>query len=287
VAAVVVVAVNAFGNRSHPVRVPDVHGQAPRDAIAALQNLGFKIRGPIQKPDATVASGLVIDTDPGVNTALAGGDEVTINVSSGPDQRMVPTCSNLTVDDCMRRLADAGFDHRKSSPTASRTVPEKLVIATVPAAGQVSAVTNDITIEVSTGPETRRVPDLPGGQTVDQATINLKIAGFPIIVTAPVDSVLPVGQVIATDPPAGTDLSVQSAITLKVSRGNQVQMPSLIGMTYVDVVPFVQGFGLVGQLLNGGDVPGSDANKNRIVRQNPPTGTAVNRDATITVNYGS
>jgi serine/threonine protein kinase/beta-lactam-binding protein with PASTA domain len=283
---VVTVGVNAFGNRSHAVRVPDVHGQAQQDAIAALQNRGFKIRGPVQKSDPSVPIGQVINTDPGANTALAGGDEITINVSSGPQQRQVPICSNLTVNDCKHRLADAGFDHPKQSPTASPTVPQNLVIATVPAAGQITPVTNDITIQVSTGPETQRVPDV-SGQTVDQATTNLKTAGFQIILNGPVDSTLPIGQVASTDPPAGTDLSVKSAITLKVSLGNQVQMPNLTGMTYLEVVPFLQGLGLLGHLLNGGDVPGSDDNRNRVVRQDPPTGTAVNRDATITLNYGS
>jgi eukaryotic-like serine/threonine-protein kinase len=283
---VVTVAVNAFGNRRPAVRVPDVHGQVQQDAIATLENLGFKIRGPVQESDPTLPAGRVINTDPGANTALAGGDEITINVSSGPDQREVPTCSNLTVNDCVRRLADAGFNHPKQSPTASATVPESLVIATVPAAGQVSAVTNDITIQVSTGPETRRVPDV-SGQSVDQATTNLKTAGFQIILNGPVDSTLPVGQVVSTDPPAGTSLSAQSAITLKVSLGNQFQMPNLSGMTYFEVVPFLQGLGHVGPLLNGGDVPGSDDNRNRVVKQVPPAGTGVNRNGTITLNYGS
>jgi eukaryotic-like serine/threonine-protein kinase len=283
---VLTVAINVFGDGSHAVRVPDVHGQAQQDAVAALQNLGFKIRGPVQKSDATVPVGQVISTDPGANTALAGGDEITINVSSGPEQRQVPICSNLSVNDCVRRLADAGFGHPKQSRTASPTVPQNLVIATVPAAGQLTPVTNDITMQVSTGPETQRVPDV-SGQTVDQATTNLKTTGFQIILSGPVDSTLPIGQVASTDPPAGTDLSVKSAITLKVSLGNQVQMPKLTGMTYLEVIPFLQGLGLLGPLLNGGDVPGSDDNRNRVVRQDPPTGTAVNRDATITVNYGS
>ena len=63
-------------------------------------------------------------------------------------------------------------------------------MSTVPAAGQLGTVT-DVTIEVSRGPETRRVPDLPGGQAVDQATTNLKIAGFPIVVPAAMDGLLP------------------------------------------------------------------------------------------------
>ena len=282
-----IAAINAFPDQTHPVRVPDLHGQDLQNAVSALQNLGFKIRGPIERPDAAVPLGQVISTDPGAGTALAGGDEVTINVSSGPERRRVPDCSTVTADTCLRRLADAGFTHPKTSPVPSPTVPEKIVVATVPAAGQLAAVTSDIAIEVSSGPETRRVPDLSGGQTADQATTNLRIAGFPIVVTASVDSLLPSGQVVATDPPAGTELSVRSAVTLKVSRGNQFPMPNLIDKTYVEVMPILQGYGYVGQTINGGDVPGPDANKFRVVKQDPSAGAGVNRDGTITLNYGS
>jgi serine/threonine-protein kinase len=64
-------------------------------------------------------------------------------------------------------------------------------------------------------------------------------------------------------------------------------MPNLIGMTYLEVVPFLQGLGHVGALLNGGDIPGPDENKNRVVKQDPLPGTYVNRDGTITLSYGS
>ena len=269
------------------MRVPELRGQDLQHAVATLQNLGFKIRGPIEKADTAVPLGQVIDTDPGADTALAGGDEITINVSSGPERRRVPDCSNVTADTCVRRLADAGFDHPKPSTIPSSRVPEKMVVATIPAAGQLAVVTGEVTIEISTGPETRRVPDLTGGQTVDQVTTNLKIAGFPVVVTAPVDSLLPSGQVVATDPPAGTELSVRSAVTLKVSRGNQFPMPNLIDKTYLEVLPILQGYGYVGQPINGGDVPGPDANRFRVVKQDPPAGVAVNRDGTITLNYGS
>jgi beta-lactam-binding protein with PASTA domain len=93
--------------------VPDVHGQTQQAAIATLQSLGFKIRGPIQKSDPSVPPGHVIDTDPGAHTALAGGDEITVDVSSGPEQHEVPNCSRLSLDDCVRRLAAAGFSHSK------------------------------------------------------------------------------------------------------------------------------------------------------------------------------
>lgn len=86
---------------------------------------------------------------------------------------------------------------------------------------------------------------------------------------------------MATDPPAGTDLSVKSAVTLKVSRGNQFPMPNLIERTYVEVMPILQGYGYVGQPINGGDILGPAANRFRVVTQDPPAGTGVNRDGAI------
>ena len=176
---VVAIGVNAVGNRSHPVGVPDVGGQTQQDAIATLQSHGFKIRGPVQQPDPSVPIGYVISTDPGPDTALAGGDEITVTgvVRTRPAsgaELCEPARQRLR-----RRLADAGFDQPKPMP-ASATTPQNLVVATDPPAGQISAVTNAITIHVSSGPEARRVPDV-SGQSVAQATANLKAAGFQII----------------------------------------------------------------------------------------------------------
>ena len=64
-------------------------------------------------------------------------------------------------------------------------------------------------------------------------------------------------------------------------------MPNLIGKTYLEILPLLQDRGLVGPLSNGGDVPNSGDNKNRAVQHDPSAGTVVNRDAVITVNYGS
>lgn len=64
-------------------------------------------------------------------------------------------------------------------------------------------------------------------------------------------------------------------------------MPSLCDKTYVEAMQILQGYGYVGQLNNGGDVPGPDANRFRVVTQDPPGGAGVNRDGTITLNYGS
>ncbi|WP_431241058.1 Stk1 family PASTA domain-containing Ser/Thr kinase (plasmid) [Mycolicibacterium aichiense] len=281
-----IVATMTIGAYRRNLTVPDLRGKPAQEAITLLQSRGFKVVTPLQKSDNTVMSGHVINTDPDAHTAVAAGEEITINVSSGPEHRVVPDCSNLAVQDCSRALGDAGFTHTKQSPLASPTVPEHLVIDTIPPAAQSIPITTEIVIEVSSGPETGRVPDV-SDQTADEATKNLKAAGFSLILNAAADSTLPAGQVVATDPAAGASVSMNSAITIKVSRGNQILMPSLTGMTYLDVVPYLQGLGLSGQLLNGGDLPGPDISRNRVVKQNPPAGIPINRDGTITLNYGS
>ena len=65
---VVTVAINMVGGKPRDVQVPDVRGQVSADAIAALQNKGFKIRTQ-QKPDNTVPPDHVISTDPAGNSS--------------------------------------------------------------------------------------------------------------------------------------------------------------------------------------------------------------------------
>jgi serine/threonine-protein kinase len=166
-------------------------------------------------------------------------------------------------------------------------VPKGVVVNTSPPAGTSSAVTDRVTIVVSSGAGMRPVPDVTT-QTVDLAKTNLNIVGFTTILTAPIDSTLPAGQVAATDPPVGTELPVDAAITLKVSKGNQFPMPDLTGSFYVDLEQTLrQNYGFTGQLLKGADIPAGDQNRNKVVQQAPAANTGVNRDGTITLNYGS
>ena len=65
---VVTILINTFGGSPRNVQVPDVRDQASADAIATLQNHGFKTRTQ-QKPDSTVPPDHVIDTDPDANSS--------------------------------------------------------------------------------------------------------------------------------------------------------------------------------------------------------------------------
>jgi eukaryotic-like serine/threonine-protein kinase len=281
---VVVIAFNTFGGNTRDVQVPDMRGQVSADAIAALQNRGFKTRTQ-QRPDSTIPPDHVINTDPGANASVGAGDVITINVSTGPEQREVPDVSSMSYADAVNKLKAAGFSKFKQANSPS--APDLLgkVIGTNPPANQTSAITNVITVIVGSGPETKQVPDV-SGQTVDVAQKNLTVYGFTKFSQASVDSLRPAGEVIGTNPPKGQTVPVDSVIELQVSKGNQFVMPDLSGMFWTDAEPRLRALGWTGVLDKGPDVDAGGSQHNRVVYQNPPAGVGVNRDAIITLKFG-
>jgi beta-lactam-binding protein with PASTA domain/predicted Ser/Thr protein kinase len=281
---VVVIAFNTFGGSTRDVQVPDMRGQVSADAVAALQNRGFKTRT-LQKPDSSIPPDHVISTDPGANASVAAGDEITINVSTGPEQREVPDVSSLSYSDAVSKLKAAGFTKFKQANSPS--TPELLgkVIGTNPPANQTSAITNVITVIVGSGPETKQVPDV-AGQTVDVAQKNLTVYGFTKVTQTGVDSTRPAGEVIGTNPPKGQTVPVDSIIELQVSKGNQFTMPDLTGMFWADAEPRLRALGWTGVLDKGPDVDVGGSQSHKVVYQNPPAGTGVNRDGLITLKFG-
>ena len=281
---VVVIAFNAFGGSTRDVQVPDVRGQVSADAIAALQNRGFKTRT-LQKPDSTVPPDHVIGTDPGANASVTAGDDITINVSTGPEQREVPDVSSLSYSDAVAKLKAAGFSKFKQANSPS--TPELLgkVIGTNPPANQTSAITNVVTLIVGSGPETKQVPDV-AGQNVDIAEKNLTVYGFNKVTQVQVDSTRPAGEVLGTNPTKGQTVPVDSVIELQVSKGNQFVMPDLSGMFWTDAEPRLRALGWTGFLDKGADVDAGGSQSHRVVYQNPPAGAGLNRDGMITLKFG-
>jgi serine/threonine-protein kinase len=267
------------------VQVPDVRGKVSADAIAELQNKGFRIRTQ-QKPDNVVPPDHVINTDPAGDSSVNAGDEVAINVSTGPEQREIPDVSSLSYADAVKKLTAAGFGKFKQTEAASTAAQRDKVLSTVPPANSTTALTTEIAVVVGTGPVTKAVPDVTG-QTTDVATKNLNTVGFTTVLTAPVDSTEPAGQVLGMDPPAGTDTELDTSITLKVSKGNQFVMPNLIGQFWTDAEPNLRALGWTGVLVKGPDASNSGQRTNAVVTQIPAPGAGVNFNGPITLAFAS
>src|SRR5882757_7967528 len=285
---VVTVAINMVGGSPRDQQVPDVAGQGELDATAALQNRGFKTH--IQRnPDSKVAPGKVINTDPAANSAVAAGDDITINVSTGPVQAQVPDCTNLTYPDCASRLKAAGFERVKKTESGSMTVPKDRVITTIPSPNQTSAITNEINVVVSSGPNTKPVPDVKG-RTLEEATAILAASEFTVPpIPIQVDGLKStLGQVLGTVPPANEVVPVDTPIQVQVSQGNQFTMPDLRRMFWDDAAPLLQSLGWQNNgnnFVKLQNAQNSGVPTNGVVTQDPAAGTAMKPTDTITLSF--
>jgi eukaryotic-like serine/threonine-protein kinase len=282
---VVTLAINMMGGGTRNVAVPDVSGKVSADAIAELQNRGFRTRTQ-QKPDSNVPPDHVIGTDPAANSSVEAGDEITLSVSTGPEQREIPDVRNLNYDDAVEKLTDAGFENFRPSSSPSTPEMKDKVLGTNPPVNQTSAITNEITIVLGAGPETRPVPDVKG-QSQESAVQILTASGFTKTIPVQVDSTSPVGQLLGTNPPAGQVVPVDTVIQLQVSRGNQFIMPDVRGMFWDAAEPRLRALGWTGVLDRGADVQNSGQRSAAVVTQSPAAGTGVNYDSRITLSFAS
>jgi beta-lactam-binding protein with PASTA domain/predicted Ser/Thr protein kinase len=280
---VVTVSINMIGGSPRDQQVPDVQGQAELDATAALQNRGFKTH--IQRnPDSKVPPGKVIGTDPAANSAVAAGDDITINVSTGPVQAEVPDVKGLSPAEAQRKLKDAGFESTRQSPSSSPTVPKDVVIGTSPPANQTSAITNEIIIVVSSGPGTAAVPPV-AGQTEDVARQVLRASKFTNLIAVQVDSTQPKGQVLGTVPQTGEITALDAPIQVQVSLGNQYLMPDLRGQFWTDAEPLLLSLGWQRDWTKLANAQNSGYPSNAVATQSPAPGTPVKFSDPITLSF--
>ncbi|BBY85920.1 Stk1 family PASTA domain-containing Ser/Thr kinase [Mycolicibacterium tokaiense] len=279
----VTLAINFLGGETRAVQVPDVTGQSADDAIVVLQNAGFRTRTQNQ-PDSEVPPDRVIGTDPASGASVAAGDEITVNISTGPEQRSVPDVSGLSYNDARQRLNEAGFENVTRSASVSTPELKDRALQTNPPANQTSAITNQITVVIGSGPGSRVVPDCTG-LSVDDCRTVLTQTGFTNITPVDVDSTRPAGTILGTNPAAGQNVPVDTVVQIQVSRGNQFTMPNLRGQFWDDAQPLLRSLGWTGTMIKLPNAQNSGVPTNGVVTQDPASGEAVNNDANITLSF--
>jgi beta-lactam-binding protein with PASTA domain len=197
------------------VAVPDVVGQSEGDATAALraEDFGVKVE---QSASDSVDEGLVISQRPGAGEQAQKGSDVTIVVSTGPEQVTVPGLRGVDQATAEGRIRAAGLEVGSVTFQPSEAT-EGTVIAQDPAATAKVDPGTRVNIVIAQAASTIEVPDVIGNLASD-AKFKLENAGFQVISdTASSDQ--PVGTVIEQNPSAGTQVARDTTITITVSNG--------------------------------------------------------------------
>jgi serine/threonine protein kinase len=260
-------------NGTTQVEVPDVVGSTIEEATVLLRGEGFEVDENPQESDEPV--GQVLQQDPGAGSQADESSTVTLTISAGRETVPVPDVVGMTQEEADRALTDQGFVVVPEQAESDR--PEGQVFEQNPAANAQAARNSTVTIRVSSGPGTVPLPDVTN-QTESEARSALN--GFQIQTSQEASNEVEEGRVIRTDPGANSQVAPGSPVTLVLSSGaEQVPVPQVQGLTEENARAQLQGFDV--QVTEQRTF---DPNQDSIVAsQNPPPGTQVEPDATISL----
>jgi eukaryotic-like serine/threonine-protein kinase len=194
-------------------RMPQVIGSTRSEAERVLETQGFTNIF-VEEGDSDEPKDQVLDQNPQANQLVAKDTQVTIRVSRGPQDVVLPSVSGRTCDQARQAITGAGVAADKVScvDTPNASVPQGQVIGTDPQG--TLAPDQSVKILVSSGPAKVRVPDV-GGFT--QANAESQILGVGLQVRVEFEQNADrVGRVVRQDPDPGDEVTAGSTVTIVI-----------------------------------------------------------------------
>ncbi|MFC9248559.1 Stk1 family PASTA domain-containing Ser/Thr kinase [Streptomyces sp. NPDC057136] len=198
----------------------------------------------------------------------------------------VPSLLGQTQKTAEQRLDDAGLDVKRIDRAYSDTAARGTVMSSDPGSGERIRGNGSVRLVVSRGPEMVDVPDVEG-VTLADARRDLKEAGLvPGMVTREFSEDVARGEVVRTDPEAGTERHSESAVALVVSKGSPIDVPDVTGLSVEDATAALAEEGLKAEVrpgrVNSAEVAGD------IAEQSPAEGAeaAEGDSVELTVSKG-
>lgn len=252
---------------------PSVRGMDATAAQAALARSDLRVRVlPQGRFDEQVASGLVLEQQPGATSRLRRGSLVTLVLSQGPDRRAVPDVAGKDRAEATAALVAVGL---RAGPVAEEfaDAPAGTVLRTDPAAGQGLRPDSPVALVLSKGVELLPVPSVVGKAQAD-AGKTLQDAGFRSKAVEAFDNTVAKGTVMAQDPTGG-QAPRGATITLRISKGpDLVAVPDVVNRPRDAAVAAVEAAGLKASVFA---IPGPGT----VRSSDPPAGTQVKRGSTV------
>ncbi len=273
------------------VTIPDgLVGVSQTDATKTLQTAGFAVRVE-ELQDTAKPAGEVLEVKPKSGQRLVKGASVTLVVSSGgnlpkpPPNVVIPPVLGLSEPDAAALLVGAGVKpNGEFEPNDS--VARGLAVRTDPPAGAEVLPGTLIRLLISAGPSEEpkvTVPDVVGTQET-AARQAMTQAGL-VADVARQESSRPAGEVLSTDPVAGTAVSPRSAVRVTVSSGPstsptdpRVTVPNLVNRAEADAASALRQANLAGSLTREAS---PTAPRGQVMRQDPASGSRVSPGTTV------
>ena len=164
--------------------------------------------------------------EPGAGTELTEGQKVVLVVSTGPEvvTGRMPNVVGKDLETATSILNSNGFFNIEYEEEKSSEEKGTVIKQSEERNAELD-VTTVITLTISEGPTTAKMPPVVGMQK-DAAEKLLNSAGFDNLKFNEVDSDNPAGEIISQSHVENTDVEVSTQIVLEVSKGPQITVVS-------------------------------------------------------------
>ncbi|MBQ1391039.1 MAG: Stk1 family PASTA domain-containing Ser/Thr kinase [Firmicutes bacterium] len=264
------------------IKVPTLVNKSYEEAQTIVSGMGlFLIRGEDVDNDR-VEAGYIVKQSPEPGTVLPRGDSITVNVSTGKQEKSVPRLigQEYVSDEEMEAvLENYGLTLGNVSYKESHDEPG-LIIEQDPSPGKEVEKGTAVDIVISKAKSTGQIPYLYG-LTQSEAENAIKNAGFTVgQITEEETAELDGGHVLRQYPAADTEMELNSPIDLIMSKAKtMVPIPSLNGMTLENAQAALDAVGLViGQI---GSEETNEYAEGTVARQYPAADVKVEPGSTV------
>ena len=270
------------------IAIPNLAGQTPAAASAALTGLGFAVNPKNgATPSRTVAKDAVAETTPAIGTRVAKNSKVTLLISTGPRNIAVPTLVGEAQNAAIQKIKDAGFRYESNGSTkqfdakvSKDTVisafgTNALDLATVKTYGE----NQPISLVVSAG----TIPDVAGRSVKDATSTLLEVGLTATAGRENYSDTVPKGNVIGIDVADGAVIRPGDPISLTISKGKeQIAVPDVVGMSWDKAKAALTDAGFIPNYNRAADAVALVVT---VSKTTPSAGTMVDKGSTVKVNF--
>ncbi|NGM14826.1 Stk1 family PASTA domain-containing Ser/Thr kinase [Verrucosispora sioxanthis] len=274
-----------------PVLATPVMREDETVAMAAAGHPGYPAGGATQTrqiparvgdPRQRKASSWLIATFAalGVLAVIALVAALLLNQRDEPQDVAVPTVTGLSQDDAFAQIQRDGFVPALGDPEFTSDCKEGTVTNQSPPPGERAEPNSTVTVRICGGKPEVTIPPGLVGSTREAAQTQLENLKLDVKIEE-VNNSATEGQVLKVDPPSGEKVAEGTEITLTVSRGNVVAVPSVVGLPQAEAKRTLERAGFEVDTELGPEVPADQAG--RVVDQSPNANAERTKGSTVKI----
>jgi serine/threonine-protein kinase len=254
--------------------VPELSGRSLEVAIAALEPIGLKVVEQ-QEHSLLVPIGFVTRTDPPAGSQVSKQSEITVFVSLGPKQVLVPEVPDADLAEAQALLTASELEPGVVTSFFSTVAAGKVIAFSLPSGTETNQGTV-VDIHISLG----ELPDVRNNGA-EQAKQELQALGVVVTESLVFSDEVSKGLVVAMVPESDP-LKEGGSVRLEVSKGPEfATLPNMVGETVAAAKRALEALGLA--VTVDTDQLTSSYGVVKVARQSPAPGQKVRVGSTVTV----